>query len=161
MPEGDAISSFARSAIHFVAPVSAGPPVGGLYLNPPSRGGLWEGVTTIPSATWSECSRLYRMMARETAGVGVYSSSCSANTGTPFATSTSSAVRHAGRDRAWVSFPMNRGPRTPCAARYSTMACVVAAIWRSLKAVSRLEPRCPEVPNTTLWSGLLGSGVRS
>ena len=28
----------------------AGPPLGGLYLNPPSCGGLCEGVITIPSA---------------------------------------------------------------------------------------------------------------
>ena len=49
-------------------------------------------------------------MARETAGVGVYSSSRSAKTGTSFATSTSAAVRHAGRDNAWVSLPMNKGP---------------------------------------------------
>ena len=30
--------------------MSAGPPCGGLYLKPPSRGGLCEGVTTMPSA---------------------------------------------------------------------------------------------------------------
>ena len=45
-----AISAFARSAIHPVASVSAGPPWGGLYLKPPSRGGLCDGVTTMPSA---------------------------------------------------------------------------------------------------------------
>ena len=33
-----------------VASVSAGPPLGGLYLKPPSRGGLCDGVTTMPSA---------------------------------------------------------------------------------------------------------------
>src|SRR4051794_39845661 len=44
------ISSLARAAITFVASVSAGPPWGGLYLKPPSLGGLWLGVTTIPSA---------------------------------------------------------------------------------------------------------------
>ena len=37
------MSAFARSAIQPVASVSAGPPFGGLYLNPPSRGGLCEG----------------------------------------------------------------------------------------------------------------------
>lgn len=50
--------------------VSAGPPVGGLYLRPPSSGGLWLGVRRIPSALaglWALCSR----MARETRGVGV------------------------------------------------------------------------------------------
>src|SRR5690606_16289562 len=42
-------SSFARSAIQPVASDPAGPPCGGLYLKPPSRGGLCDGVTTIPS----------------------------------------------------------------------------------------------------------------
>ena len=40
----------ARAAITLVASVSAGPPCGGLYLKPPSRGGLCDGVTTMPSA---------------------------------------------------------------------------------------------------------------
>lgn len=86
-------------------------------------------------------SRLYTMMARETAGVGVYSSSRSARTFTPLATSTSSAVFQAGKDSPWVSLPMNNGPSTPWPARYSTIACVVAAMCRSLNDVFRLEPR--------------------
>ena len=45
-----AISSLARAAITLVASVSAGPPCGGLYLKPPSAGGLCDGVTTMPSA---------------------------------------------------------------------------------------------------------------
>ena len=45
-----AISSLARSWIHFVISVPAGPPSGGLYLKPPSGGGLCDGVTTTPSA---------------------------------------------------------------------------------------------------------------
>src|SRR5207245_3941616 len=36
-----------------VASVSAGPPLGGLYLKPPSSGGLCDGVITIPSARCS------------------------------------------------------------------------------------------------------------
>ena len=48
-----ASSSFARSWIQRVTPVSAGPPCGGLYLNPPSSGGLCDGVTMIPSASRS------------------------------------------------------------------------------------------------------------
>ena len=44
-------SSLARSSIHLVASVSAGPPWGGLYLKPPSSGGLCEGVITMPSAS--------------------------------------------------------------------------------------------------------------
>ena len=39
-----------------VVPASAGPPLGGLYLKPPSAGGLCEGVTTMPSARASGCS---------------------------------------------------------------------------------------------------------
>ncbi len=66
--------SLARFAIQLVASLSAGPPCGGLYLKPPSAGGLWLGVTTMPSA-WSSGSppfaRLYRMIAWLTAGVGV------------------------------------------------------------------------------------------
>ena len=37
-----------------VTSVSAGPPLGGLYLKPPSSGGLCDGVMTMPSA---RCSR--------------------------------------------------------------------------------------------------------
>ena len=54
----------------FVASVSAGPPLGGLYLKPPSRGGLCEGVTTIPSAGGPPPAFAVRI-ACETAGVGV------------------------------------------------------------------------------------------
>jgi len=42
--------SLARSSIHVVTSVSAGPPSGGLYLSPPSAGGLCDGVMMIPSA---------------------------------------------------------------------------------------------------------------
>ena len=40
----------ASSWIQPVTSVSAGPPLGGLYLKPPSSGGLCDGVTTMPSA---------------------------------------------------------------------------------------------------------------
>ena len=42
--------SFARFCTQPVTSVSAGPPLGGLYLKPPSSGGLWDGVMTMPSA---------------------------------------------------------------------------------------------------------------
>ena len=63
-----------------VASESAGPPCGGLYLNPPSLGGLCDGVTTMPSArpVWAGIPstpvilpRLAVRMACETPGVGV------------------------------------------------------------------------------------------
>ena len=41
-----------------VTSVSAGPPLVGLYLKPPSSGGLCEGVMTIPSARCSVRPRL-------------------------------------------------------------------------------------------------------
>ena len=106
------ISSLARAAITLVASESAGPPCGGLYLNPPSWGGLCEGVTTIPSASPAPVVRpwLARRIAWLTAGVGVKPSRSSTSTVTSLATSTSSAVAHAGSDRAWVSRPMNSGP---------------------------------------------------
>ena len=62
--------SLARFAIQPVASLSAGPPCVGLYLKPPSRGGLCEGVMTIPSARFSVFPRLYAMMAWLSAGVG-------------------------------------------------------------------------------------------
>ena len=58
-------------AIHFVASVSAGPPFGGLYLKPPSWGGLCEGVITMPSAMPEARLWLWARIACDTAGVGV------------------------------------------------------------------------------------------
>ena len=63
--------SFARAAMTDVASVSAGPPFGGLYLKPPSRGGLWLGVTQMPSASRLDRLRLAFRIAWDTAGVGV------------------------------------------------------------------------------------------
>src|SRR5215470_5473103 len=64
-------SALARSWIQPVTSVSAGPPLGGLYLKPPSAGGLCEGVTTIPSAIRSVRPRLCTRMTWEITGVGV------------------------------------------------------------------------------------------
>ena len=48
--------------------MAAGPPSGGLYLNPPSSGGLCDGVTTIPSARPPEAAApRCRPGSRETA----------------------------------------------------------------------------------------------
>ena len=103
-------SSLARAAITPVASVSAGPPVGGLYLKPPSRGGLCDGVTTMPSARPVVLPRLAARIAWLTAGVGVYRSPASTSTVTSLAASTSSAVAQAGSERPWVSRPTNSGP---------------------------------------------------
>ena len=152
----------ARRAIQPVASESAGPPWLALYLNPPSRGGLCDGVTTIPSArerSSAALPRLWRRIAWLTAGVGVYRSASSTSTVVPAAPSTSSAVVHAGSLSPWVSRPRNSGPSIPCSARYSTMAWVVATMCCSLNAVSRLDPRCPDVPNTTCCDTSAGSGT--
>src|SRR5271165_1765707 len=64
-------NSFARFCTHPVTSVSAGPPCGGLYLKPPSSGGLCDGVITMPSARCSLRPRLYTRIACEMTGVGV------------------------------------------------------------------------------------------
>src|SRR5881296_1859473 len=79
--------------------MSAGPPLGGLYLKPASSGGLCEGVTTIPSARCAWRPRLYVRMAHEMTGVGVTPASRWMMVSTLFAASTSRAVRWAGSDR--------------------------------------------------------------
>ena len=153
-----AMISLARSWIQPVASLLAGPPSGGLYLNPPSVGGLCDGVTTIPSATPSVRPRLYARIAWLSAGVGVYPSRLSMRISTSLAASTSRAETHAGSDRPWVSLARNSGPSVPCIARYSTIAWVVARMWNSLNEVFRLVPRCPDVPKATRWSMFSGSG---
>jgi hypothetical protein len=75
---------------------------------------------------------LWVRIACDTAGVGVNASSPSASTCTPLAWNTSIAVIHDGSDSACVSRPMNSGPSVPCAARYSQIAWLVAAMWSSL-----------------------------
>ena len=72
-PSSPASSSrFASSWIQPVTSVSAGPPFGGLYLKPPSSGGLCDGVTTMPSARRSRRDRgCATRIACEMTGVGV------------------------------------------------------------------------------------------
>ena len=154
-------SSFARSWTQRVMSVSAGPPFGGLYLKPPSAGGLCDGVITTPSAKppappsrpWL-CARI----ACESAGVGVYVSRESTRTVTPFAANTSSAETNAGSDSACVSLARKSGPSVPACRRYSQIAWLVARMWSSLNARPSDEPRWPEVPKATRWSGTLTSG---
>ncbi len=83
---------FATAWIESVTSRPAGPPCGGLYLKPPSRGGLCEGVTTMPSACVPTPPRLCLTMACEMAGVGVYALPAASTTSTPLAASTSSAL---------------------------------------------------------------------
>ena len=55
---GRAAARWRGAAPSAVTSVSAGPPLGGLYLKPPSSGGLCEGVMTIPSARCAARPRL-------------------------------------------------------------------------------------------------------
>ncbi len=136
----------------------AGPPSGGLYLNPPSSGGLWDGVTTTPSARSCLRPRFQVRIAWEIAGVGVYRRPDWIRTSTPCAPNTSSAVTSAGSERAWVSIPRKSGPVIPRERRCSTRAWLVARMWSSLKLPRSEEPRWPEVPKATRCPGSCGSG---
>jgi hypothetical protein len=97
-------------------------------------------------------------IACDSDGVGVKPSRLSISTVTPLAASTSSALRVAGSESACGSMPRNTGPSTPWPRRYSQIAWLMATMWSSLKAVFRLEPRWPEVPNATCSAGRVGSG---
>ena len=97
--------------------VSAGPPLGGLYLKPPSWGGLCDGVITTPSASPALRPRLCARIACDSAGVGVYVSRESTRTRTPLAAKTSSASTKAGSDSAWVSLARKSGPSVPACCR--------------------------------------------
>ena len=143
MLTGSASNSFARASTAFVMSLSAGPPCGGLYLKPPSRGGLCDGVMTMPSASaarFAPDAALNAMIARDSAGVGVYWPSACTRVSTPFAARTSSAVRSAGAEAACVSAPRNSGPVMPARARCSQIACVIARMCASLKAPSSGAP---------------------
>ncbi len=65
------MSSLVRFSISLVISVPAGPPLGGLYLKPPSCGGLCEGVMTTPSAAGTPGCRFQLSIAWEMTGVGV------------------------------------------------------------------------------------------
>ena len=160
-PHLSASSSLARSCTQPVMSVPAGPPSGGLYLKPPSEGGLCDGVTTTPSASPLERPSLCARIARESAGVGVNRSRESMSTVTPLAANTSSADAVAGPLSAWVSAPRNSGPSMPLPARYSQIAWLVATMWSSLNVVFSDEPRCPLVPKLTRCSTTPGSGCWS
>src|SRR3954467_13092269 len=58
----------AARSIAEVMSVSAGPPLGGLYLKPPSSGGLCDGVTTTPSARPGDRPRVETRIAGRTPG---------------------------------------------------------------------------------------------
>jgi hypothetical protein len=78
---------------------------------------------------------------------------------TPLAAKTSSALARAGSESGWVSMPMNSGPVMPASVRCWQIAWAMARMWDSLKAVSKAEPRWPEVPKATRWVGMAGSGL--
>jgi len=63
--------SFALFSITDVTSVSEGPPFGVLYLNPPSHGGLCDGVMITPS--FKSFEFLFdSIIVKDITGVGVY-----------------------------------------------------------------------------------------
>src|ERR1700761_893891 len=98
-------------------------------------------------------------MACEMEGVGTHSPSPAIMVSTSLAASTSSALDNAGRDSAWVSIPMNKGPSIFFCLRYRQMAWVMARICLSLKEVEKEEPRWPDVPKETFCAATEGSGI--
>ncbi len=136
-------------SIHVVISLLAGPPEGGLYFIPPSWGGLWEGVITMPSAGAELFFLLCSRIIKEITGVGVYSSPLCIKTLILLATRTSSEVLKAGSERACVSNPRYKGPLILLADLYSQMAWIIAAICSSLNVPFREEPLWPDVPNKT------------
>src|SRR5262249_50708855 len=95
----------------------------------------------------------------EMTGVGVTPSSAWMTTAMPLAASTSTAVRWAGPETAWVSLPTNSGPVMPLPARYSTRAWVMARMWASVKVPSLDVARGPLGPKLTSWLGSLTFGL--
>ena len=152
--------SFALFSIWFVTSVSAGPPFGGLYLKPPSSGGLCEGVITIPSH-FSALFLLFSRIAKDTSGVGVGLLFSEIATFTPLAQQTLMAVISAGVERACVSLPIKSVPLNCILFLYSQIACVIAITWAWLKLFLKALPLCPDVPKETLCSSLEISGESS
>ena len=108
-------SPFAVRSIDVVTLVSAGPPSGGLYLKPPSSGGLCEGVMTIPSAR-----PLLRFLIvgqdrmrndrRRRVSIAIID-----HRGYVIGRKYLERASYGGSDSAWVSIPMNSGPLMPFA----------------------------------------------
>ena len=147
-----------------VASVSAGPPLGGLYLKPPSRGGLCDGVTTMPSARplvvgFRGCASRIAWRHRGRRGVA----------GRRRRPATVDVV---GGEHLQRGGPRRLGQRVGVAAdeqrpvdalRGPVLADRLGGrqdVRLVEGAASRLEPRCPEVPNTTCWPGSARSGSR-
>ena len=116
-----------------VTSAGAGPPVTGSCYKPPSVGGLWDGVTTMPSG---------QAFAGETLGaVGgavVGQDGLGHDRGRGEVVTGVDAHGHAVGDEHFdgglpsrlrtgrkVSRPMYSGPVTPAFLRYSAMACVM------------------------------------
>ena len=94
-------SALARVSIQPVTCVSAGPPCGGLYLKPPSSGGLCDGVMTMPSARPDGAAAVVVEDGVRDGRRRRVAASRSIMTSTPFAASTSSALTN-GRLRQRV-----------------------------------------------------------
>ena len=151
-------SALARCSIQPVAFVSAGPPFVGLYLNPPSSGGLCDGVMTMPSASpvvRPRCSSGSRATRRAWA----YSRRSRRS-------SRRRRSRRAPRARCRTPTPRARAcrsrgtpvRRSPARAGSGRWPGSMARMCDSLNAPLSEIPRCPDVPNATRSSRRAGSG---
>ena len=151
--------ALARFSIHLVAAVSAGPPLGGLYLKPPSSGGLCDGVMTMPSASPVDAAAIVRQDGvGERGGGGV----------------AEVLIDHhldaVGREHLERRGEGGLGERVRILAEEER---AVDAVFRAILAdrlrdgedvglveggIRRSEPRCPEVPKATRCAGTEGSG---
>ena len=151
-------SSFASSWIQPVTSVSAGPPVGGLYLKPPSSGGLCDGVTTMPSARPSTGpvigqDRVDKRRGRvhpSPAGEDVDPSPRGPRA--PSETRARQGVGVQGHEQ---------GPVDPVARRYRATAALAARMWLLVeRGPSSDDPRCPRRPECHALFRDEGSGLR-
>ena len=159
------MSSLARCAIQLVASESAGPPCGGLYLKPPSRGrvvarGDDDAVGLALGPARRVVVPLQDRVARAPA------SARSRRTGrrarrTWLPTSTSRAVVSAGALRRVRVGADEERAGDALRRAVLTIAWVIARMCCSLKLVLSDEPRWPDVPKATRWSGSETSGSRS
>ena len=115
----------------------------------------------MPSAVPRPPPRLWPRIACEITGVGVAPSSASSTTSAPWAASTSTIVRVAGSDSAWVSRPRNSGPSIPSRLRCRATASAIASTCASLNVHAVAVPRWPDVPNDTRCVSSDGSGRSS
>jgi len=137
---------------------SAGPPLGGLYLKPPSAGGLCEGVTTIAvGQAGLAVAVIGQDGQRDGRGGGVLVVLREHHLHVVGGQHFQRAGQGRRGERVRID-AQKSGPSILCSLRYRQMAWVMARMCSSLKACLSDEPRCPEVPKGHALLGQFGVG---